>query len=34
MRQLGDRHKRHRMPVVFGPTTGPRQGPDGQTYDQ
>jgi hypothetical protein len=33
MRQMVDRHKRHRMPVAFGPTAGPRQGPDGQTYD-
>lgn len=25
--------RRHRMPVVFGPTTGPRQGVDGKSYD-
>lgn len=24
---------RRRMPVVFGPTCGPRQGPDGEAYD-
>lgn len=24
---------RHRMPLVFGPTAGPRQGADGETYD-
>ena len=24
---------RYRMPVLFGPTVGPRQGPQGQTYD-
>ncbi|MET4803837.1 acetoacetate decarboxylase family protein [Bradyrhizobium sp. LB11.1] len=33
MKELIDRRKRHRMPVVFGPTVGPRQGPDGQAYD-
>jgi hypothetical protein len=33
MEQL-DRHgQRHRMPVVFGPSTGPRQGPEGRGYD-
>ncbi|MDH7799022.1 hypothetical protein QBC99_005128 [Beijerinckia sp. GAS462] len=26
-------HKRYRMPVVFGPTAGPRQGPNGEMYD-
>lgn len=25
--------RRYRMPVVFGPTVGPRQGPDGEAYD-
>jgi len=24
---------RHRMPVVFGPSTSPRQGPNGESYD-
>lgn len=24
---------RYRMPVMFGPTAGPRQGPNGETYD-
>jgi hypothetical protein len=28
-----NRSLRHRMPVVFGPTPGPRQGPDGQGFD-
>lgn len=26
-------HLRYRMPVVFGPTVGPRQGPNGEVYD-
>jgi hypothetical protein len=33
MSALGHRGKRHRMPVVFGPSTGPRQGPGGEGYD-
>ncbi|MHA3794329.1 acetoacetate decarboxylase family protein [Rhizorhabdus wittichii] len=28
-----DQNRRYRMPVVFGPTCGPRQGPDGGRYD-
>ena len=26
-------NSRHRMPVVFGPSAGPRQGPEGQRFD-
>lgn len=26
-------NRRYRMPVLFGPTVGPRQGPDGQKFD-
>lgn len=26
-------NKRYRMPVLFGPTVGPRQGPHGETFD-
>lgn len=28
-----DARPRHRMPVVFGPSPGPRQGPDGRPFD-
>ena len=30
---LSTYHRRHRMPLVFGPTAGPRQGPDGGKFD-
>jgi hypothetical protein len=33
MEEQDRRGQRHRMPVVFGPSTGPRQGPNGEGYD-